>query len=318
MRKREWLIALSPVFIVWFLDRITKLWAIEFTANGSHWYKWGAIVMHKNPGAMLGMFSDLPPILRIVSLATSGAFLIFVFAIIQYFLPAKVFKLRVGMSILLGGILGNVTDRILWGSVVDFIVLGYGSRLSPAFNVADSIQWVGYFLIVYMITVHGEKIWPEHNQRNKLWIDPKYQLKYSLTLASVSVWFSIIIGVFSFTFIKVMISEFMLNGTAGAEKYLAPFVTIVTLLSIAFAIGIFLIGRHLSHRSVGPIFAFKAFIKDLRSRKFRKLKLREKDEFKDLENIASQLLNDYLDFTKDEASDAESEDLSPNSGQQAS
>lgn len=299
MQKKDWLFALSPVLVVWLIDRFTKVWAMGFTADGPHWYKWGAIVMHKNPGAMLGMFSDLPPILRIVSLATSGVFLIFVFAIIQYFLPGKVMKLRVGLSILLGGILGNVADRIVWGSVVDFIVLGSGDRLSPAFNLADSLQWVGYLLIVYVITLQSNQIWPENNSRNRLWIDPKYQLKYSLTLASVSIWFSLIIGVFAFTFMKVMISEFILNGTGNAQKYLTPFVTIVVILSLSFAIGIFLLGRHLSHRSVGPVFAFKNFIRDLRKGKHRRLKLRENDEFKDLEDIAEQLLDDYQFFTQE-------------------
>ena len=146
VRKREWFGVLAPLFLVWGLDQVTKIWAVGFTLQGPTWYKWGGVVMHHNSGAMLGMFSDLPPLLRIVSLATSGAFLVFVYAIIQFFLPDNVMKLRVGLSILLGGILGNVTDRILYGSIIDFIVVGTRSKLSPAFNVADALQWVGYGL----------------------------------------------------------------------------------------------------------------------------------------------------------------------------
>ena len=115
MNKKNWVLAISPVFLVLLVDQLTKMWALEFTRSGPTWYKWGGIVMHHNFGAMLGMFSDLPPLLRVVSLATSGVFLVFVYAIIQFFLPENVMKLRVGLSFLLGGILGNVTDRILYG-----------------------------------------------------------------------------------------------------------------------------------------------------------------------------------------------------------
>lgn len=298
MRKIAWLGAIAPLFIVWGLDQFTKLWALKFTAIGPTWYSWGGIVMHYNSGAMLGMFSDLPPLLRIVSLATSGAFLIFIYAIIQFFLPENVLKLRVGLSILLGGILGNVTDRILYGSIIDFLVVGKGNNISPAFNVADALQWVGYALIVYMILFKGHLIWHEDNKRNKLWIDPKYQLKYSLVLASVSIWFSIVFGVYAYTFMKVMINDFIINGTSDSSKYLIPFVAVLVILSFMFSGSLFLIGRHLSHRSVGPVHGFKRYIKDIRAGANYKFKLRKSDEFKDLEEIASTLQGDLDNLRK--------------------
>ncbi len=287
---------LSPLLLVWGIDQVTKLWAVSFTLQGPTWFKWGGIVMHHNSGAMLGMFSDLPPLLRVVSLATSGAFLVFVYAIIQFFLPQNVMKLRVGLSILLGGILGNVTDRILYGSIIDFIVVGSRAKLSPAFNLADALQWVGYGLIVYMILFKGHLIWHENNARKKLWIDPKYQMKYSVILASVSVWFSVIFGVYSYTFMKVMIDDLISTGVADSNKYLVPFVAILIILSLMFSFSLFLIGRHLSHRSVGPIHGFKRYIKDLRSGSFYDFKMRKNDEFRELESIAKDLKKDISEL----------------------
>ena len=298
MRKREWFGVLSPLFLVWGLDQVTKLWAVQFTLQGPIWYKWGGIVMHHNSGAMLGMFSDLPPLLRVVSLATSGAFLVFVYAIIQFFLPDNVMKLRVGLSILLGGILGNVTDRILYGSIIDFLVLGTRSKLSPAFNIADALQWVGYGLIVYMILFKGHLIWHEDNKRNKLWIDPKYQMKYSVILSSVSVWFSVVFGVYAYTFMKVMINDIVVSGTGDADRYLVPFVAVLVILSLMFSFSLFLIGRHLSHRSVGPVHGFKRYVKNIREGSFYTFKLRQKDEFKDLEAIADDLKNDMIELKR--------------------
>lgn len=309
MNKLKWFLALSPVIVVWGLDRLTKIWAVEFTLQGPVWYKFGGIVMHHNSGAMLGMFSDLPPLLRVVSLATSGAFLIFVFAIIQFFLPDRVMKLRIGLSILLGGILGNVTDRILYGSIIDFLVVGKGESISPAFNVADALQWVGYGLIVYIVLFQADRIWHEDNKRNKLWIDPKYQFKYSAILASVSIWFSLVSGVYSYTFMKVMINESILYGAGRTEKYLLPFVVILVILSISFSFTLFLIGRHLSHRSVGPIFGFRRYIQDLKEGKLYKFKLRKHDEFKYLEDVADFIREDLVELTelRDQMSPSEKE-----------
>lgn len=298
MNKKKWFLAVSPVLVVWCLDQLSKMWAVEFTGAGPTWYRWGGIVMHHNSGAMLGMFSDLPPLLRVVSLATSGAFLVFVYAIIQFFLPENVMKLRVGLSILLGGILGNVTDRILYGSIIDFLVLGQGENLSPAFNVADALQWIGYGLIVYMILFKSSLIWHEDNKRDRLWIDPAYQLKYSIILASVSIWFSIVFGVYTYTFMKVMINDLIVNGTSNGERFLFPFLMVLVILSLTFSFSLFLIGRHLSHRSVGPIFGFKRYVADLRKGVWYTFKLRQSDEFKDLEVIAETIKKDLLELDK--------------------
>ncbi len=296
MKKSDWTLVIGCVLIVWFIDFATKSAIINSLNQLPHWFKWGGFVFHKNPGAMLGAYSDLPPILRIVSFATGGAFLVFIYAIVQYFLPIKALPLRLGLSFLLGGILGNVIDRIRFGYVVDFIVLGNKDiGLSPVFNLADSLQWVGYILVVYSLFKYGEELWPTHNARKKLWINPKYQIKYCLTITSVSLWFALILGVFSYTFIKVIFDEFNFQTvTPEIQKhYISSFLSIFIIWTLIFSTSLFLIGRFLSHRSAGPILAFENFISDLRSGKPRPLKLRQHDEFKNLEEVAKDLLSDY-------------------------
>ena len=51
--------------------------------------------------------------------------------------------LAAGLSLILGGALGNVTDRVLWGHVIDFIRVHYQQYYFPAFNVADSAITIG-------------------------------------------------------------------------------------------------------------------------------------------------------------------------------
>lgn len=51
--------------------------------------------------------------------------------------------LAVGLSLVLGGALGNVIDRVMHGYVVDFIYFHWGPHYFPAFNVADSAISIG-------------------------------------------------------------------------------------------------------------------------------------------------------------------------------
>jgi len=64
-------------------------------------------------------------------------------------LPAKgQGMLAAGLSLIVGGALGNVIDRVLHGHVIDFIRVHWGEHYFPAFNVADSAITIGAALIV--------------------------------------------------------------------------------------------------------------------------------------------------------------------------
>ena len=57
--------------------------------------------------------------------------------------------LCVALSLILGGALGNVLDRLMYGAVVDFIDLHYANWHWPAFNIADSAICIGAVLIIF-------------------------------------------------------------------------------------------------------------------------------------------------------------------------
>jgi signal peptidase II len=57
--------------------------------------------------------------------------------------------LQLGLALVLGGALGNVIDRVLYGYVVDFILFYYQDWSYPAFNVADSAITCGVVLILF-------------------------------------------------------------------------------------------------------------------------------------------------------------------------
>ena len=293
MQRREWFYIILPLFLSWFFDRITKIWASGLTEA----IRFDPVnfVLHHNHGAMLGLFSELPAVLRIVSLSTGGAFLLCIYAIIQYLLPVKSLMLRIGLSILIGGILGNVTDRIFWGYVVDFIVIGTPTLSSPAFNVADAVQWLGYFLIVTAIIKEGEKLWPEKNSRKHYWVNPKFQLRYCIFMTAIGLALSLISLVFSYTYIRVSISDLTAGNTFLIDKFINPFVITYISIAIGFCAILFTLGKIISHRIAGPLYAFERFLDDTLKGNNVDLKLRSGDQFKHLEELALKIkikLND--------------------------
>ncbi|MDP7152848.1 MAG: signal peptidase II [Gammaproteobacteria bacterium] len=57
--------------------------------------------------------------------------------------------LGLGLALVLGGAIGNVIDRLLYGYVIDFILFYYKEWSYPAFNIADSAITCGVILILY-------------------------------------------------------------------------------------------------------------------------------------------------------------------------
>lgn len=56
--------------------------------------------------------------------------------------------LAIALSLILGGAVGNLIDRLAYGYVIDFIDVYYGTRHWPAFNIADSAITLGVILML--------------------------------------------------------------------------------------------------------------------------------------------------------------------------
>ncbi len=57
--------------------------------------------------------------------------------------------LAVAFSLILGGAIGNLIDRVLYGYVIDFLDVYYKSYHWPVFNIADSAITIGVAFILY-------------------------------------------------------------------------------------------------------------------------------------------------------------------------
>lgn len=211
-------------------------------------------------------------------------------------LPSRSLLLRNGLSILLGGILSNVFDRIYYGYVVDFLILGWLNSLSSGvFNIADALQWVGYGMMAVGVFKDREKLWPKHDTRTGAWINWSFQLRYSMVFVAIGLGFAIIAGVYSYTFLRFIVMDISSGHIPrNPSDILRPWLLIYGLVSLGFAIILFLVGKSLSHRMAGPIYAFERYIKDVIGGESKKLQLRSSDEFKNLEHLAEMIVEELI------------------------
>ena len=99
-----------------------------------------------NTGAAFSLFADQPGWQRsfFISLALVAS------AVIVWLLRKPYPPIfHAALALILGGAVGNVIDRVLYGHVIDFLDLYVGTWHWPAFNVADSGITIGAALLVY-------------------------------------------------------------------------------------------------------------------------------------------------------------------------
>ncbi|MBI4444622.1 MAG: signal peptidase II [Acidobacteria bacterium] len=144
--------ALSLGLLVFALDWLTKYWI-----KHSEWLHYhpvipGFFTIHyvQNRGIAFGLFHSIESDWKPLLLSVFAFFGLFIVLYYIWKTPEKRWLPFVSLGMLLGGILGNLTDRIWNGSVVDFLELHWGEVYSwPTFNIADSAITVGVFLLIY-------------------------------------------------------------------------------------------------------------------------------------------------------------------------
>ena len=138
------IIILSIIFLV--IDQISKILIIKLlepneviTIIKNFLY----IIYTNNTGAAFSILLGKRIFLIVVAILIIGILL-------YYIKKNKVDgKLNIlAFSLIIGGSLGNLIDRIVRGYVVDFISIKLGSYNFPIFNIADSLIVVGVFLLL--------------------------------------------------------------------------------------------------------------------------------------------------------------------------
>ena len=150
---RDWLL-LSTVPTVLFLDQISKLIIKSTLVLGESWPAEGffRITYGTNTGTAFGLFPNQTLFLIIASFIAIG-FLVYFYR--THAQPRPLLRVAIGLQ--LGGALGNLLDRIVYGSVVDFIDVGWW----PIFNLADSSIVVGMAILIGVLVLFDKGSKPE-------------------------------------------------------------------------------------------------------------------------------------------------------------
>jgi signal peptidase II len=135
--------ALTLAVVVVIVDRITKHLVVTGIAVGDeHKFLPAVNLVHvRNSGVAFGFFSGGGVLVLVLTLTALGALL-------AYFIRRPDRRgLWVPTGLLVGGAFGNLIDRLINGSVTDFVKL----PLWPAFNVADMAITFGVLALLYVL-----------------------------------------------------------------------------------------------------------------------------------------------------------------------
>ena len=145
MRRLLWLLLPTGLLA---MDLGSKAWILNFLAEGESkpvikgfFY----LTLGFNRGAIFGSLTWVPDLARNILFGLAGLAALIIIG--RMFLEKGTATWdRVGLGLILGGILGNSLDRYLRGAVVDFLDFVFGTWHYWTFNLADSFILVGVVL----------------------------------------------------------------------------------------------------------------------------------------------------------------------------
>jgi signal peptidase II len=152
---RWWWIAVVAIA----LDQLTKFWIVTNIPSGGSVTVLPVLnIIHTyNPGAAWSMFANAGGAQRwVFSGLAIAVSVVLVYWLRRLALSAQAL-LAAGLTLILGGAIGNVLDRLRIGHVVDFVQVHWGESYFPAFNVADSAISIGAALVILDALREGQR-----------------------------------------------------------------------------------------------------------------------------------------------------------------
>lgn len=134
--------------IILLLDQLSKITILKLLDYGqTHAVtSFFNLVLVYNQGAAFSFLAAESGWQRHLFTAIGSAAAVYIIYLLKQHAGQRMFCLA--LALILGGALGNVIDRILYGHVIDFLDVHVGNWHWPAFNVADSAICIGAVLFV--------------------------------------------------------------------------------------------------------------------------------------------------------------------------
>lgn len=136
---------------VYLVDRLSKAWIVANVEVGEQIRVGGDLIQiwhTENEGAAFGLLQGGGLIFILVGLATLVAI-----GWVHATGRARGAPAAMLLGLVLGGTLGNLTDRLADGSVPDFVSVGVGGLRWPTFNVADASVVIGILGLVLLLSL---------------------------------------------------------------------------------------------------------------------------------------------------------------------
>lgn len=152
MKKLIYIIAIVGVFI----DQISKILVDNLMNFGENIFiipDFFSFRYIRNTGAAWGMFSNNTIVLAVISV-------VFLYFVIKYVNETKdMNKLNiVSFGFIIGGIIGNLIDRLFRSFVIDFLSFNIFGYNFPVFNIADILIVVAVILLIIDSFVGGDRV----------------------------------------------------------------------------------------------------------------------------------------------------------------
>lgn len=143
------------ILLVFLADRLSKRWATSYLSEHgpTQFNTYFSIQETYNEGIAFGMFQGVGPLIGWLTIAVVAGMFIYLVR-----LPKEERLTKIGLALIIGGALGNMVDRLIFGRVLDFIVTPLRASI---FNVADIAINAG------MITVILATIWSAYRARKQ-------------------------------------------------------------------------------------------------------------------------------------------------------
>ena len=144
----SWLPWLGLSLAIFIADQFTKVLILGYYRLGDSTYitSFFNVVRAHNTGAAFSFLAGASGWQRWFFIGLGAVAAIFIVWMLRSHGGQRMFAWA--LSLILGGALGNVIDRLLHGYVVDFIQVHYAGRAFPSFNVADAAITVGAVLLI--------------------------------------------------------------------------------------------------------------------------------------------------------------------------
>lgn len=158
-RRLPWLLGISA--LIFLADRLSKNWIVVHIRYGGSIPVFGRVVRLShwtNEGAAFSLFADAPShqMVRWSLVAFTAAAAVGL-AVALWILGRRFTLTTFALALILGGALGNLHDRIAYGSVIDFIGVNIFTYHYPDFNIADSAIVTGACLLLLGELMQQEK-----------------------------------------------------------------------------------------------------------------------------------------------------------------